>query len=115
VVGHLLASIPRQRLVELLRQLARIVDQRADDRLSVLGAYFHEHEVPRLSLDERGDLAVVAAEQQVSLPVTRHRTIFGGRRPLADRHRAEDLPTDDSLLRVMPRPTHAARASQVLQ
>jgi len=68
-----------------------------------------------LALNQRGDLAVVGAEHQISLPVTRHRAILGRRRTFADRHRTHDLPVNVSLLRVMPGPPHAARAPQVLE
>jgi hypothetical protein len=44
-----------------------------------------------------------------------HRAILGARSSLADRHGANDLPVGVGLLRVVPRPTHAARASQMLQ
>ena len=61
------------------------------------------------------DLAVAAAEHQVPFPVTRHCPILDGCRPLADRDGAHDPSVGVSLLRVMPRPTHAARAPQMLQ
>ena len=113
--GHLVASIPCQRLVELLRQFASVLDQRVDDRLGVFAIHLHEHDVTRLAFDQCRDLAVAAAKHQVSFPVTRHCTILNRCRPLADRDGAHDLAVGTSLLRVMPRPTHAARPPQMLQ
>ena len=86
-----------------------------DDRLRVLGGKLDEHEVARLPLHQRRNLAVVGAEQQIAFPVTRHSAILDRCRAFADRHGAQDLAMVVGLLRVMPRPTHAARASQVLQ
>jgi hypothetical protein len=89
-------------------QLARGPDQRVDDRLRVLGWDLDEHEVARLSLYQRGDLAVAGAEQQIAFPMTGHSAILDRCGPLADRHGTHDLAVVVGLLGVMPRPTHAA-------
>ena len=52
VVGHLLAAIPGQRLVEILRQFVRMLDQRIHDGLAILAANLDEHDVARLPLDK---------------------------------------------------------------
>ena len=83
---HLRASIPGERFVELLRQLASVLDERVDDRLRVFAFQLHQHHVSRLALDQRRDLAVAAAEDQVSFPMTGHRPILDRSGPLADRH-----------------------------
>jgi len=80
-----------------------------------LARNLHQHHVSRLTLDQRCDLAVATAEHQISFPVARHGAIHGGRRAFADRHGADDPPVNVSLLRVMARPTHPARAPQVLE
>jgi hypothetical protein len=51
-----------------------------------------QHHVARLPLDQGGDLAVATAEQKVSFPVTKHRSIFNRGRTLADRDGVDDLP-----------------------
>ena len=45
-------------------------------RLRVLGANLDEHEVTRLSLHQRDDLAIVRPEHQISFPVTWHGAIL---------------------------------------
>jgi hypothetical protein len=37
-----------------------------------------------MTFDQRGDLAVVGPEQEISLPVARHGTVFSFGRPFAD-------------------------------
>jgi hypothetical protein len=80
-----------------------------------LAGYLDEHEVARLSLHQRGDLAVVRPEHQIAFPVTWHSAVLDRCRAFADRHGIDDLAVDVGLLRVMPRSTHAARAPQVLE
>jgi len=58
-----------------------------------------------LTFNERRDLAVLAAEEQVTFPVARKRTIFDCRGTLADRYRFSDLPVDAALLRRVSRTT----------
>jgi hypothetical protein len=66
-----------------------------------------------LTFNERRDLAVLAAEEQVTFPVARKRTIFDCRGTLADRYRISDLPVDAGLLRMVSRTTHASGTPQV--
>jgi hypothetical protein len=47
--------------------------------------------------------------------VTWYRPVVDRRRPFSDRHGFGNLAVDGRLLSVMPPPTHAARAPQVLQ
>lgn len=49
---HLGAPVPGQRLVELLWQLAGMLDERFDDRLRVFAIEFHQYHVARLTLDQ---------------------------------------------------------------
>ena len=62
--------VQREEVPAFLRQFARVLDERIDDRLGVLAADLHQHHVSRLALNQRRDLAVPAAEHQVALPVT---------------------------------------------
>ena len=43
-------------------------DECIDDRLGVLARHLHQHHIACAALDQRGDLAAVAAEQQVTFP-----------------------------------------------
>src|SRR4030095_1589874 len=92
-----------------------VLEERIYHRFGVLAHYAHEHEVARLALHQGGDLAVVAAEEQVSLPVARHGPVFGLGWTLADRYRLGDPAMVGALLRVMARAAHPASAPQVLQ
>ena len=42
----------------------RLLDQRGDDRFGVLACHSHQHDVARLAFHQRGDLAVVTAEEE---------------------------------------------------
>ena len=44
-----------------------------------------------MTFDQCYDLTIIAAEQEVSLPVARHSTVLHFGRPLADRDRIGDL------------------------
>jgi hypothetical protein len=81
---HFLASIPSQRPVQLVGQFASVLDVRVDDSLGVLAVELYQHDVPRLALDQGGNLAVVAAEEQVALPMARNGSILDRCGALAD-------------------------------
>ena len=89
-------------------------DQRVDDRLGVLARHSDQHHVTCMTLDQRCDLSVVAATDEITFPVARYRSIFHFRRPLADRYRIRDLSVLTFLLRVVLRTPHGTAASQVL-
>lgn len=84
VVSHLFSAVPSKRFVELLRQLSGVVNQRVNHRLRVFASRLQQHDVACLAFDERGNLAVVTAEQQVALPVSRDSAILGAGWPLAN-------------------------------
>jgi hypothetical protein len=90
VLGHVLAPIPGERLVELSREFLGLLDQGIDDGLGILAVDLGQQQVARMALEERGDLAVVAAEQQVAFPVPRHGALFNAGRALTDRDRVGD-------------------------
>src|SRR5471032_481940 len=115
VIRHLLAAIPGERPVELVWQLLGVLDERIDDRFCVLARNLRKHHVARVTLNQRRDLAVLAAEQQITFPVTGHGTVFSRGRTLADRDGVRDLTVNRGLLRVMPRATHPTRAPQMLR
>ena len=92
-----------------------LLDECVHDRFGVLACHSHERDVARLAFHQRRDLAVVTAEEQVALPVARHRPVLCLGRTFADRHRLGDPAMIGRLLRVMARTAHPAGASQVLQ
>ena len=67
-----------------------------------------------MTLNQSCDLAVLAAEQQVSLPVTRYRAIFSLGWAFPDRDGISDLTMIGGFLRVVAGTTHPAGAPQVL-
>ena len=79
----------------------RLLNQCIDHRLGVFAFDPHEHHVARVTFDQGGDLAVVAAEQEITFPVTGHSTILGLSRSLADTDRIGDAAMTGALLRVM--------------
>ena len=115
MVGHLGSTIPGQRFVEFLRQLASVLDECIDDRLGILAGDLHQHHVARLTFDEGRNLAAPAAAQQITFPVTGYRAVFNCGRAFADRHRVADSAVIVRLQRVMARTAHGSRAPQVLK
>lgn len=86
VVDHLLAPVPRQRSLRFLRQLAGMPDQEGvDDGLGILAGNLHQLHEPGLTFDERCNLAVCAAKQQIAFPMARYCAVFSRRRAFANR------------------------------
>ena len=71
MIGHLFAAVPGQRLVQLVRQLLCVLDERINDRLRIFAIDLREDDVASLALDQRCNLAILAAERKVTFPVTR--------------------------------------------
>ena len=72
-----------------------------DHRLGVFALDPDQHHVTGMALNEGRDLAVVAAEQQVTFPVARHRPVLSLCWALADRDSVRDPAVIARLLRVM--------------
>ena len=62
-----------------------LLDKRVDYRLGVFAFYSGKQHVASMTFDQGCDLAVVAAEQQVTFPVARYGAILS--RSLTDRAR----------------------------
>lgn len=77
-------SIPGQREEEPSRQVVQRSDERRDDRLRVLASHPHEDQVPGVPLDERGNVTVLRACDQVALPVAGLDPVLDVRWPVAD-------------------------------
>jgi hypothetical protein len=69
VPSHLSSPIPCQRFVELLRQFSGMLDERIDDRFTVLAGYLHQHDIACLALDERRNPIAPAAAQRLAFPM----------------------------------------------
>jgi len=72
-----------------------------------------QHDVARVPFDQRGDLTVLVAKQQIPLPVTGHGAIFNSRRPLTDGDGVYDPTVVVGFLRVVARTTHRAGTSKM--
>ena len=92
-----------------------MLDQRIDDRLSVLAIDLRHHEIARITFDQRGDLAVVGAKDQVAFPMPGNCSVSSRRWSLTEGEHVTDLAVITGFLRVMARTTHGASAPKVLQ
>ena len=79
VIRELDPTIPGQRLVQMVGQLLRLLDQRVDDGLRVTARDLGEHHVAGVPFDQRDEVAVLRAAQQVALPVTGDGAVRGNR------------------------------------
>lgn len=57
----------------------------------VLAVDVHKLDDPRVPLNERGNVAVFRARNEIAFPVPRQRSVLGLGGPLADRHGFNDL------------------------
>jgi len=101
VISHLFASIPGQRLVELSRYLVGLLNECVDHRLCIFARHPAQHDKPCVALYQCRDLTVVAAEQQVTFPVTRYGAVLNLGRTFPDRDCVADPAVILCLLRVM--------------
>lgn len=115
MIGELFASVLGQRPVKFTGQSLRLFDQRRDDAFSILVRDLGQHDVARMTLDKRCDIAVPGSADQVALPMARHGAIFNRRRPFADGHGilylAEPIPFQAGV----PGAADGALGSQVLK
>ena len=93
----------------------RLLDECVDDRPGVFAGDPDQHHVTCVSLDQGCDLTIIAADDQVTFPVTRHSSIFYRGRPLTDRDGAGNPAVCGGLLRVTTPAAHRPRPPQVLQ
>ena len=84
MISKFLAPVPGQRPAQLARQVLHLLGQGCYDRRAVLVAHFGGHHVARVALDERGDVAVLLASDQITFPVAGDGAVLRGRRSLAD-------------------------------
>src|SRR5271170_2165213 len=91
-----------------------MLDQRVDDRLRIFAANLDQHRIAGMALDQSRNLAVLAAEQEVTFPVPGYGPVFHAGRTLADRDGAGDSAVIVCLLGVMARTAHHSAAPQML-
>ena len=75
--------------------------QRRSDGVGVFVHQLDQHHVARVSLDQRRNLAVGIAEQQIAFPVAWNCPILNAGWTLADGHCIDDTPMDGCFLRVV--------------
>lgn len=99
------ASIPRQRLTELARQLP---DVRAESRhhgLGVLAVDFHKHRKPGVPLDERRDVGIATSGNEVAVPMPGNGSVLDLRGSMGNRDPVDNLATPQSPDIAVPRLT----------
>ena len=69
VVGHLVATVPCQGMVQFLRQLVRPLDQGIDHCLGILAVDLGQHHVACVAFDQCRDVTVVATGHQIAFPI----------------------------------------------
>ncbi len=79
-------------LIAHARQLLGLFDQRRDNRLGLPIRYLHQHQVARVTLDQRYKTTAIASHYQIAFPVTRYDPVFDCSRTLVDRYHVGDLP-----------------------
>ena len=79
----------------------RLLDECVDHRLGILAPHPGQQDKPRVTLDKRCDLTVVAATDKVAFPVTWYGTVLNLGRSLSDRDRVADPAVVLGLLCVM--------------
>src|SRR3954469_25018963 len=109
------AAIPGQGLVELIRQLLRLLDERGDDGLRLLVSHLRQHHVARMPFDQRRDVAVLCAAQQIAFPMARHRTIFNRWRSFTDRYEIRYLSSAIAMLARLLRPADRSSRAKMLE
>src|SRR5215471_16262301 len=113
MVGHLLAAVPCQRFIEFVWKLMGVLDERTDDSLGIFAIDLCQHEVARLTLHQRCNLAVLTTEEQIAFPVARYRSVFDGCWPLTDGDSVNDSTMNAGFLRVVSRTAYSSRPSQM--
>ena len=76
MIGHLFAAIPGQRFVEFSGQFVSMLNECVDHRFGVFVLNSNQHDVASMPLNQRRDLTIVAADNQVTLPVSGQCSVF---------------------------------------
>ena len=69
MVRKLLAAVPGQRLIQLIRYRLRLLDQRGNYGLGILVGDLRQCHVTRLPFDQGRDVAVLRSGQQIAFPM----------------------------------------------
>jgi len=87
--------------------------QCVDHSLGILAGYFHQHHESALTFDKSRNLAGSVAEQQVTFPMLGYCAILRCGGAFTDRYSVANVRAVFGFQRVMARPAHGSRASQV--
>ncbi len=79
-----------------------------------LSTHLYQHHVAAVAFYQRGNLAVLAAAQQIPFPVPWYRTFLNAGWPFADGNRIADAAMVVGFLGVMARAAHGPAAAQML-
>ena len=66
--------------------------QRGDDRLCIFAGHFDQHGETRMPFHQGCDMTVLAAAEQIALPMTGNGAVINLRRSFANRDGIDDLP-----------------------
>jgi hypothetical protein len=114
VLCHLRSSVPSQRLSQLDGQALDLLDQGADDCLSIFSIELYEHRKSGLTLHERGDMCIAGASDQIALPMPRDGSVFDRCRSFADRNCVNNSATWFALRGELLSVAHQAFGPQML-
>jgi transposase len=91
VVGKFRPAIPGQRRHQPSRQMLHLPDQGINHALGILARDLDQHHKSRLAFDQRGDVTVLPAGEEIALPMSRYRSVLYLARPLSDGYGVNDL------------------------
>ena len=91
VIGQLSAIIPGQRFIKLIGKLARLLDESVDDGLGLPVLDLREHDIARVSFDQRDDEAVLRSAQQIAFPMAKRLAVINILRAFMDRNTANNV------------------------
>ena len=87
-------SSPRSQVNERRRDagsLTNVPAQRGDDRRRVFAGHFDQHDETRMTFHQGCDVTVLAAAEQIALPMTGDGAVFDLRGPFPDGDGIDDL------------------------
>src|SRR5207249_541064 len=113
MVRHLHAPIPGERAAKRLGQLGDLFADRRDNGRRLLALHLHQESEPGVALDQRRDVAVAGAGEQIAFPVAGDGPVFDRSWPVSDRHRVDDLPALLPRRRGLLRTAHPSPAAEM--
>ncbi len=72
--------------------MLHLPDKGVDHALGIFAWDLDEHDKSELALDQRGDVTILSAGEEIALPVPRYCSVIYLGRPLSDGYGVNDLP-----------------------